>query len=457
MSAETKSTPARASVFSGPYRTTTIGMIALIGLMAFEALAVTTAMPVIAEALDGLTLYSMAFAATLAASVLGMVVAGRMSDRTGPKHPMWIGIGLFLLGLVIAGTAVAMPILVLGRLVQGLGSGALSVTLYVVVAQIYPQTLRPKVFAAFAAAWVIPALIGPAITGFVVEHVSWRWVFFGAAVLAVPAALMVRNSTRGLRSEDIGGARPSRKPVVLAGVAALCAVLLHFGGQQKGFVAAGLITLALVGLATVVPPLLPRGTLSVRRGLPTVIALRALIGAGFTVAEVFLPLLLTRERGLSPGIAGLVLTAAAITWSTGSWVRGRSGATGPAEQTKFLFWGACCIAVAIVLAAVPLWSAAPVFVAMIGWAVGGLGMGMAYPTLSILTLELSPPESQGANSSALQLAESLSSATFLAVTGFVFALLIEQHPHAAFLFCFGLALTLALSAIAISRRAAPRG
>lgn len=456
MTADSKSIAAPASVFTGPYRTTTIGMIALIGLMAFESLAVTTAMPVIAEALDGLTLYSMAFAGTLAASVLGMVVAGQMSDRIGARKPMWIGVALFLLGLIIAGTAVTMSMLVLGRVVQGLGSGALGVTLYVVVAQIYPTTLRPKVFAAFAAALVIPALVGPALTGFVVQHTDWRWVFFGAAALTVPAALMVRTSTQDLHHDAPADTSPDRKPVVLAGIAAACAVLLHFGGQQRGLLAAALIVLGLVGLVFSVPPLLPRGTLSVRRGLPSVIALRGLIGAGFTVAEVFLPLLLTRERGLTPGTAGLVLTAAAVTWSTGSWVRGRSTVTGAAAQTKFLTWGSAAIAVAIVLAAAPLWPAVPVFVAMIGWAIGGLGMGMAFPTLSILTLELSPVESQGANSSALQLADSLSAATFLAITGLVFALTIESHPQSAFLFCFGLALTLAVAAVAISRRPALR-
>ncbi|AZI59647.1 MFS transporter [Nakamurella antarctica] len=426
-------------------------MAALMALLAFESLAVTTAMPVIAEDLNGLALYSMAFAGTLAASVVGMVVAGQASDRGGLARPLWAGLALFIAGLVIAGTAVWMPVLVLGRLVQGLGSGALSVILYVMVARVYPLALRPKIFAAFAAAWVVPALIGPFIAGLVVEHLHWRWVFFGAIMLALPAAFMIRGAAN--RSQiDIAEVK-ARTPadhvkVLLAIAASASVVLLHFGGQQTGVVAIIALAVGIAGLVMVVPRLLPHGTVTASPGIPAAIALRAVAGAGFTVAEVFLPLLLIRERGLTPGMAGLVLTAAALTWSTGSWLRGRSS-TG---HQRYLAWGSAAIAVAIIAAALPLWPHIPIFVAVIGWAVGGLGMGLVYPTLSLLTLELSPVSQQGANSSALQLAEALSTATFLAVTGFAFALLITATPVAAYLACFGLAVLLALVSMWIARR-----
>ncbi len=137
------------SILHRPYLWVTIGACALVFLAAFESLAVTTIMPVVSRDLDGASLYALAFAGPLATGVIGMVAAGNWSDRRGPAVPLYSSVALFVVGLLIAGTALSMPALVAGRLVQGLGGGALTVALYVVVARVYPATLHPKIFAAF--------------------------------------------------------------------------------------------------------------------------------------------------------------------------------------------------------------------------------------------------------------------------------------------------------------------
>ena len=110
------------------------------------------------------------------------------------------------LGLLIAGTSVSMPVLVAGRLVQGLGGGALTVSLYVLVARIYPGALHPKIFAAFSAAWVIPSLVGPFAAGIVAQVFSWHWVFLGVVGLVIPALLRLTLSVLGpARKEPVGG------------------------------------------------------------------------------------------------------------------------------------------------------------------------------------------------------------------------------------------------------------
>ncbi|MBC7291296.1 MAG: MFS transporter, partial [Actinotalea sp.] len=158
-----------------PYRGATLGMVALITLAAFEALAVTTAMPTVAAALGGLSLYAMAFAAPVATGVVGMVAGGLWTDRVGPARPLLAGAALFAAGLLVAGTAGTMTVVVAGRVLQGLGAGMLIVAIYVVVARVYPDELRPRVFAAFAAAWVLPSVVGPTVAGLVAEHLGWRW------------------------------------------------------------------------------------------------------------------------------------------------------------------------------------------------------------------------------------------------------------------------------------------
>ncbi len=447
------------SPFVARYRTVTIGMVALVALSAFEALAVTTAMPLVVDALGGLSLYAMAFAGPMASGLAGMVAGGTWSDRRGPVRPLYVGVGLFVVGLLLAGAATSMPMVVTGRVVQGLGSGMLNVALYVLVARLFPDAVQPRLFAAFAAAWVLPAVVGPAIAGTIAETVGWRWVFLGVPLLAVPAVLLLRPAMRRMPSaavpdvvaagteRDVAADRARLVRAVGAGVGLL---VLQLGGQSDGVTAGVLAVVGVVLLALTVPRLLPVGTLRGARGIPAVIGLRGLIAAAFFGAEVYLPLLLTSERGLSASRAGLVLTVGAITWSAGSWVRGR--AEGRWADRQVLRIGAVAIGIGVALAALSVWPAVPVVVGMLGWGVAGFGMGMSYPTLSLLTLRLSAPSEQGANTSALQMTESLGNALVLAVSGPVFAALVVARPTEAFLACFAVSVALAATGVLVAGR-----
>ncbi|MCX4387606.1 MFS transporter [Micromonospora peucetia] len=398
----------------------TVGSVALISLLAFEALAVGTAMPTVARSLDGLALYGIAFGGTFAAGVLAMVVSGIWCDSRGPRAPMWHGLVWFVLGLVLAGSATSMGVMVAGRAVLGFGSGLLSVALYVIVGRAYPEALHRRIFAAFAAAWVVPSLVGPALAGLIVEHLGWRWVFLAVPAVAVPAVLLIHPGLRAVGATTVTGL-PAGAAVRIgwAGGAAVSAALLHVGGQQRGAAAVGLVALALVGLLVCAPRLLPAGFLRAGRGLPTVIGLRGLAAAAFVGAEVVIPLMLSRERGLSPTAAGLVLTTGALAWSAGAWTQGRMPA--PRSRATLPRAGLICIAAGTAVVTLAVAPAVPVWVGVLGWAGAGLGMGLLYPSLSVLTLELSAPGEQGRNSSSLQLGDSLFAATVLALTGAVLA------------------------------------
>jgi MFS family permease len=433
---------------SAPYRALTVGMITLVTLVAFEAVAVTTAMPTVTRALDGLTLYALAFGGALAASVVGMVVAGAWGDARGPAGPTWAGVGLFTAGLLVAGAAPDMWVLVGGRVVQGFGGGLVVVALYVVVGRAYPAELHPRVFAAFAGAWVLPSIAGPSVAGLVVEHLHWRWVFLGVVLLAVPSVLLILPGLRGLPPAARGVADLSA--VRWAVAAAVSVGLLHVGGQRGGFDAVLLIGAGLAGLAVATPKLLPAGTFVARRGLPSVVLLRGFAGAAFIQTDVFIPLLLTRERGFSPSAAGLTLTVGGLAWSLGSWYQARLGQRLDARTR--LTAGLTLIAVGVGSAIAVVAPAVPVAVVVAGWLLGGLGMGVSYPTMSALTLQLAPAGTQGRSSSSLQMSDSLHSTTVLAVSGTLFAALVATSPSAAYLTGYGLALALAVAGIWVARR-----
>lgn len=441
------------SLFAPRYRGLSLGAVALVALVAFEALAVTTAMPTVAHALDGLPLYALAFGGTLAASVVGMVAAGRWADARGPAAPLRHGIVWFALGLILAGLAPSMLALIAGRVVQGFGGGLISVALYVVVGRVYPVALRVKVFVAFAAAWAVPAVVGPAISGAIVEHFGWRWVFLSVPVVAVVAAWMVLPSLRGLgpsAAEATHSAAQQRTRLLWALLTTASLLALHYGGQQRGWLAPAWLLPAIVLLGWAASRLLPVGTLRVARGLPAVVSLRGIAAGGFFLSEAYIPLLLSQERGLSPTWAGLVLTLGAIGWSTGSWYRGRS--TDTRAPQRFLQAGMAMLALGIVAIAALIWPSAPLALGVAGWLLCGLGMGLMYPTLSVLMLELSPPGQQGVNSSALHLGDAIYTATALAVGGSLFAALLGRSHTLAYVCGFAIAFALALLGLILAAR-----
>lgn len=303
-------------------------------------------------------------------------------------------------------------------------------------------------FAAFAGAWVLPSVAGPSVAGLIVEHLHWRWVFLGVVLLAVPSVLLILPGLRGLPPATRGTADLS---VVRWAVAAAVSVgLLHLGGQRGGVDAVLLIGAGLAGLLLATPRLLPAGTFAARRGLPSVVLLRGFAGAAFIQTDVFIPLMLTRERGFSAWAAGLTLTVGGLAWSVGSWYQSRLGQR-LTPRTR-LTAGLLLIAVGVASAAAVVAPAVPVAVVVAGWLLGGLGMGVSYPTMSALTLQLAPDGTEGRSASSLQLSDSLHSTTLLAVSGTLFAALVATSPAVAYLTGHGLAFALAVAGIWVARR-----
>ena len=453
-----------AGIFHREYLLVTLGACALVFLAAFESLAVTTIMPLVSRELDGAAFYALAFAGPLATGVIGMVAAGNWSDRRGPVGPLYASVAMFVLGLLVAGTASTMPALVAGRLVQGLGGGAMTVALYVVIARVYPPALHPKIFAAFSAAWVIPSLVGPFAAGIVAQVLSWHWVFLGVVGLVVPALLMIVPALRGLRGTPDGGTREGAAPgdmstrkstgygrLAWAALAALAVLGLNLSARLP--VAGAVVAVAAVVVAlTAVRPLVPRGTLTARRGLPSVILTRGLASAAFFGAEVYLPYLLVERYSFSPTFAGLALTGGAVSWAAGSAVQGRLGAR--LDHRRAVRTGAAMVLGAVVLVLVTTLLGWPAAVAIAAWVVAGGGMGLMYARLSVMTLALSTRDNEGFNSSAMSISDSLGGALSLATTGIIFA----AFPTAAASFggVFALTAFIGVAAVVVAPRVAGR-
>ncbi|ELP68903.1 MFS transporter [Streptomyces turgidiscabies] len=412
-------------VLGRSYRALSIGIVSVVLLIAFEATAVGTAMPVAARELDGVSLYAFAFSGYFTTSLLGMVLAGQWSDRKGPLGALTTGIAAFAAGLLLSGTAGVMWLFIAGRAVQGLGGGLVIVALYVVVGRAYPERLRASIMAAFAASWVVPSVVGPLAAGAVTEQLGWRWVFVGIPVLVVfPLALalpQIRRLAGGAVKEGARDEQGDRRRIRLAFGISFGAGLLQYAAQDLRWFS---LLPGLLGVSLLVPAvlgLLPRGTWRAARGLPSVVLLRGVAAGSFIAAESFVPLMLVTQRGLSPTLAGFSLAAGGVTWALGSSVQAR--ARMEPYRERLMTYGMVAVALSIAAAPAVLIDAVPVWTLAVVWAFGCFGMGLVISSTSVLLLHLSAPEEAGANSASLQISDGLSNVLLLSAGGAAFAAL----------------------------------
>ncbi|UNO41789.1 MFS transporter [Streptomyces sp. MST-110588] len=439
-------------VLSPAYRALTCGIISVISLIAFEASAVNTAMPVAAHALDGVGLYAFAFSGFFTASLFAMTLSGEWCDRTGPSAPLFAGIAAFGAGLVVAGSAQNMWIFVAGRGIQGLGGGLVIVALYVVASRAYPDHLRPSVMAAFSAAWVLPVIVGPLVAGTVTEHLGWRWVFLSIPVLILPPLAVMLPALRKLSRREAAGTEGAgtegagtgatdteatsteatgseartdrgvggmdRRRIVLALAAATGTGLLQYAGQDLRWLS---LIPAVAGLALLGPAivrLLPRGTFRAARGLPSVILTRALAAGSLFAAESFVPLMLVTERGLSPTLAGLSLTGGGLTWALGSYTQSRPRLEPYRERLMVL--GMLFVAAAVLAVPLALIEGVTPWIVAVAWVLAGYGIGLTISSGGVLLMKLSRPQEAGINSASLQVSDALGNIVFVGIGGVLF-------------------------------------
>jgi MFS family permease len=453
-------------IWSGARRPLTVGLVLTVASAAFEAIAVATAMPATTRELGGLALYGWTFSAFMLANLVGITLAGPAADRLGPARPMALGVALFMAGLLGAGLAPAMGPLIAARAVQGLGGGMIGAVAYVAIGRGYSESAKPRMIAITSTAWVVPGLIGPAAAGLISDTVGWRWVFLGllplpliGAALALPALRRMgrpdegpttedrgpwtvdrapRAQDQGLRTEEpslvfgrrmpktspkgssvarlwssvFGRSSPVLNALQLAGGVGLFMAGL---GQGSPLYALGL---AAAGAAVALPALrrmLPAGTLRAARGMPAAVAAMGLLNLAFFGVDAFVPLALAEVRGQSIAASGLPLTAATLTWTAGSWVLAHLA--GRVSRRAIAVTGMALIVVGIAGVIVTLQPSVTPLAGTAAWAVAGLGIGLAYSTMSLAVLESAPPGQEGSASSAMQVAGQLGIALGTGVGG----------------------------------------
>jgi MFS family permease len=391
-------------LWSRQLRATTLGLVLTVTLVASEALAVITILPVISHDLGGIDLYGWVISAFSLGMLFGIVVGGTEADRRGPALPFLGGLLLFAVGLALGGLAPTMLVLVLARGLQGVGAGIIDSVAFVSIGRSYDDSLRARVLAILATAWIVPGLVGPSVAAFVALQLGWRWVFLGlvpvvagAGAIAIPPLLRLGPPARvtGAPNRAVDAMRVALGTgLVLAGL-----------GVRFPLIAIGLVVAGVLVGARPLLRLLPTGTLRAVPGLPAAILARGLLTFAFYGADTFVPLLLTSTRGQSPVLAGIAVTAATLAWTAGAWFQARMAATWPSR--RLVTAGLFLLVLGIAVVAAVLLPAVPVWVAVLGWLVGGLGIGIAYGSISLAVMREAAEGQEGSSAASMQLSETL--------------------------------------------------
>ncbi|OCA86101.1 MFS transporter [Bacillus sp. FJAT-27225] len=356
---------------------------------AIEATIVSTAMPAIVGDLGGFSLYSWVFSAYLLLNAVTVLIYGKLADLFGRKPVLTFGLAVFMIGSILCGLAESMEMLILFRLIQGFGAGAVMPIASTIVGDIYTKEERAKIQGYLSSVWGISAVMGPAIGGLLVEYVSWHYVFWvniplGILSMAGLWFFLHENIEKKKRDIDYLGAI-----LLTIGVSSFMYILVEGGNRWEWTslrsislfaVSALAIGLFVVQEQRATEPVMP---FSIWKEKSILIANIVSVTTGIMLIGIssFLPAFVQGVMEQPPIVAGFALTAMSIGWPIASAISGRLVLT-KGYRTSSLIGGCLLIIGALFFVfmapeAGPIWAATGSFFT-------GAGMGFTSTAFIVL-------------------------------------------------------------------------
>ncbi|HNA87912.1 MAG TPA: MDR family MFS transporter [Anaerolineales bacterium] len=300
----------------------TIGIMLSLFLASMESTVVATAMPTIVGQLGGLEHYSWVFSAYMLASTTTVPLYGKLSDLYGRRNLYLFAMILFLAGSMLSGLSQSMTQLIFARALQGIGAGGVMPLAFILIGEMFTLEERSRMQGFFSGVWGVSSIIGPLLGGFLVEKLSWHWIFYINVVPGLLAASLV-----GLAWRD--SARNSAKPVIdYAGAALLSASIVSLLMGLMDTKSA--TSLSLIGLSIVLfialmwvesraaDPILPIKLLRHDRLFLTAITHGVFSGWALFGSISFIPLFVQSVLGTSATQAGITITPLLLGWVASS-------------------------------------------------------------------------------------------------------------------------------------------
>jgi EmrB/QacA subfamily drug resistance transporter len=401
-------------------------------LASMEGTVVATAMPTIVEQLGGLSIYSWVFSIYLLTSTTTVPIYGKLSDLYGRKPVYVMSMLLFLAGSILCGQAHTMEQLIAFRAVQGIGAGGVLPLAFTIVGELFTLEQRAKLQGLFSGVWGVSAVIGPLIGGFLVDKVSWQWVFYINIIPGLLAVILVWL---------IWKAGPQARVVKVvvdypgAVLLTLCVLGLLLGLTELGtlfgwvcLVAAVVLMGAFVWVERhAADPILPFHLFKNR--LFTVAILHGVLSGWAVFGSLnYVPLFVQSVLGTTATQAGITMTPMSLSWTltsvVGGWLLLKMG-----YRTLALGGMAVLVAGTFFLSRIGV-NVSQIWM-MVYLSMMGVGMGISIPAFLIAVQSTVRREDLGAATSTLQFSRSIGGALGVSVLGAYLSSGLTRHMIAA--------------------------
>jgi EmrB/QacA subfamily drug resistance transporter len=396
----------------------TLGIMLSLFMASMEGTVVATAMPTIVSELGGLAIYSWVFSIYMLTSTTTVPLYGKLSDIFGRRPVYLVAMALFLLGSVLCASAQSMGQLIAYRAIQGIGAGGVMPLAFIIIGDIFSFEQRARMQGFFSGVWGVSSILGPLLGGFLVDQVSWHWVFF---VNVIPGALATTLVWFALR--DLPQARSKRLPIDYLGSALLSAAVatllvgLFMPGTPLGWgllISAALLFVALFWVEThAADPVLPL-PLFRDRLFATATGNGVLTGWAMFGTLSFVPLFVQAVLGTSATDAGSTITPLMLGWVAAS-ILGSRLLLRMGYRTVALFGMVLLTLGAFLLTRLGADATRTLIMVFLGMM--GVGMGFTVPPFLIAVQSSVPKHKLGAATSTLTFSRSIGGTLGVSVMG----------------------------------------
>lgn len=401
----------------------TIAIFVATFISAMEGTIVSTAMPTIVSDLKGVAIMNWVVSIFLLTNAIATPIYGKLADRIGRKPVFIFGLVVFVIGSAMSGLSNSMTSLIIWRAIQGVGAGTIMPVSFTIIADIYPMEKRAKVMGWNGSAWGIASVIAPLLGGFIVDKLTWHWVFF----INVPIGIITIGLIWAFLNEE---KRTSATKLDWLGIIWLtCALLgLMYGVQllSETHPSVSMVVFSflvfLVGLFLFIrqekradDPVIFLDLFKNRVFVIQNIA-AAFVSAYLIAFNVYLPMWTQGLLGLRASIAGFVTTPSSIFWVIGSFIAGRVLAKSTPQKLLYLGLGILVVAGAIML----VLPESTAFVLLLGLsAIFGIGFGTTITGTTVTSQNLVSADIVGVATSFNTLVRSLAQTIMISVFGIV--------------------------------------
>lgn len=404
-------------------------------MTAIEGTIVSTAIPTIVSDLDGLEIMNWVVSIFLLMTAVSTPLYGKLADSIGRKLVFLFGIALFVIGSSLCGLAQNMIELILFRVIQGLGSGAVQPVAITIIADLYTLQKRTKILGLNSGFWGVASVIAPLLGGFIVQHLSWHWVFYINVPIGIIAFLLVLVYLREPKHKSSSKLDLQGTIWLVLLLLALMFFLQDLGSNMNLLVMAALAVLIVISVILffraekrAADPIMPLSMLRDKEffALNNITLLISGVVIGFVF---YIPTWMQGINGTNASLAGFAVTPSSLMWSVGSFlIGGMLGRWGIKKTYDYML--AILVAADLVLILVPIYT--PFWVFCIVAAFNGTAFGVITTASQVRSQVLVPKDDIGVATSFNTLMKYLGQTMMASIYGIAFNTMVAKglakHP-----------------------------